>query len=213
MSGVSQEIIIERDGQQLHFASHEELLKFHREEFLNVRAKQELEVAKFAERVEQIGRDFFRDIELPEEISLKALIPEFYNDEVRPKVYKEQWSEAQRLFKQIVEIYNKALIENESDREAFLVKRTEQEIEVNKFAEKFKKIDPAFWEGKVEVPEEISLKAMVPELYKEDSDRELCHEQWAKANEFFSKVSSIFEEMQRGARECLLEYEVLASKV
>lgn len=95
--------------------------------------------------------------------------------------------------------------------EEFLRERTRQEMEVLSFAENMKHIDPKVFKGKVEIPENLTLKSLIPELYEEEPCKEVYEEQYNKAEEFFSKVNSIIKEVNEEAYKCLSEYQVIAS--
>ena len=104
----------------------------------------------------------------------------------------------------VEEIYNKC-------RESFLAERARQELQVRTFAEKFAQIDPNVFEGKIEIPEEISLKAMIPEMYADKPNQQIYEEQYNKAQAFFNGVSEIIAAINKEANECLSRYQVLAS--
>ena len=104
----------------------------------------------------------------------------------------------------VEEIYNKC-------RESFLAERAKQELQVKNFAEKFVQIDSSVFEGKIEIPEEISLRAMIPEMYVDRPNQAIYEEQYNKAQEFFNGVTEIIANINKEANECLSRYQVLAS--
>lgn len=81
-----------------------ELLNKAREDFLAKRAKQEMQIAAWAEKIEKVDPEILKDIDLPPVITLKALIPEMYADKPNPETYKQQYESCTALFNKVNEI-------------------------------------------------------------------------------------------------------------
>jgi hypothetical protein len=97
------------------------------------------------------------------------------------------------------------------EREAFVSTRMQQEIKVSAWAEKLLKVDPEVLAG-VELPEEITLRALIPEFYVDEPNQAVYDKQWEAADKLFEKVNKIIEEYNKEALRCLSEYKVLVSK-
>lgn len=108
------------------------------------------------------------------------------------------------MLKEDMELMQKA-------REDFVHKRTKQELDVNAWADKIRKVDPEVLRG-VELPEDLSLRGLIPELYSDEPDPNVYHAQYVKAVELFNKVNVIAAEYNREAKECLLKYQELSSQ-
>lgn len=108
------------------------------------------------------------------------------------------------MLKEDIELIQKA-------REDFVHKRTKQELDVSAWAEKLKKVDPEVLRG-VELPKDLTLRGLIPELYKDEPDPVIYHEQYVKAVELFEKVNVIAAEYNQEAKKCLLEYQELSSQ-
>ena len=80
-----------------------EVLRKIREQFLSERAKQEMQVSAWAERITKCDPEVLEGIELPNPLTLRALIPELYADSPRQEVYEEQYDKAVQLFNQVNE--------------------------------------------------------------------------------------------------------------
>lgn len=186
-----------------------------REEFFAKRAVQEKEVLAFAEAFSKIPKNFYEGkIDVPAEITLQALVPEVYKENGDEGVCREQYAKAQEFFdsiNKIIEDANCSVKDYGIQREEFLQARTKQELAVKDFAKKFAEIPSKFYKDKVEVPDEISLHAMVPEVYVEGGDNETCQKQYVKAQEFFTKMNKIFENVNGEYEKCMSEYRVLVS--
>lgn len=97
--------------------SAEELLKEAREYLMTTRAKQEVMVADWAKSIKQMPKELLAEIDLPEELTLRSVIPELYQDEPDEKVYEEQYNAFMEKVKKINEIAMKA---NEDARQCLL---------------------------------------------------------------------------------------------
>lgn len=83
-------------------------------EFLAMRAKQEMMVQSYFESVDKIVvnfKDILKDVEIPEERSLKDLVPEYYADDPVQEVLDKQIDEANKIFSAINERFIKELEE------------------------------------------------------------------------------------------------------
>lgn len=108
------------------------------------------------------------------------------------------------MLKEDIELIQKA-------REDFVHKRTKQELDVKAWAEKIKKVNPEVLSG-VELPEDISLRSLIPELYEDEPNPEIYHSQYVKAVQLFDQVNAIAEKYNQEAKKCLLEYQELSSQ-
>lgn len=104
-----------------------------------------------------------------------------------------------------VELYKKY-------RETFLADRARQEMQVAAFGESVKSLDPKLFEGKVEIPENFTLQALMPELYAEEPDEEVYSKQYEKTTELFNKINEIFDSINQEAEKCYYEYQERISK-
>lgn len=93
-------------------------------------------------------------------------------------------------------------------RENFVHSRTKQEMAIQTWAENLKKVDPEILKG-VELPEEISLRTLMPELYADKPNQAVYHEQYLKACELFATVNKIADAYNQEARKCLSEYQAM----
>lgn len=91
-------------------------------------------------------------------------------------------------------------------REDFLSKRAKQEVRINAWGEKISKVNKEILEG-IELPEEITLKALVPELYAENPREEVYLEQLQKANDLITKVNEVAAKHVNEAYNKLKEYQ------
>ncbi|MCI9050690.1 MAG: hypothetical protein HFI05_02010 [Lachnospiraceae bacterium] len=97
-------------------------------------------------------------------------------------------------------------------REKFLEERTKQEIQIAQWAEKLYKVDPFILKD-IELPDEISLYAFMPELYKDNPDPRIYEQEFAAWKELEKKVNAIADKYNEEAKRCLLEYQQLNSNV
>lgn len=95
-------------------------------------------------------------------------------------------------------------------RERFIAERLKQEMEVQAWGEKIKQCDPSILEG-IELPEEISLKTLLPELYVDRPNQSVYDEQYEKMQELFDKCNKVAEEYNAKVRKTIEEYEVFIS--
>ena len=73
-----------------------------RDSFIQMRAEEERKIAEFGKQIASIDiKTVFGDLEIPSEISLKALCPEIYKDSPNPDVYEEQYTKMDELFKEM----------------------------------------------------------------------------------------------------------------
>lgn len=106
--------------------------------------------------------------------------------------------------KTVTEMYNKCQAD-------FVAMRAKEEVKVNVYFEKIKSINPSVFQGKVQIPEDATLKALVPEYYAEHPRQEVLDEQIDKANELCAKINEIIMSICEEAYKCYSEYQVLAS--
>ena len=106
--------------------------------------------------------------------------------------------------KSATELYNKC----KSD---FLAVRVKQEVMVQQYFDSLYKIDKAVFDGKVEIPENASLKSLVPEYYVDNPKQEVLDQQIDTANQLFDKINGILADVCKEAVECYSQYQVLAS--
>lgn len=106
--------------------------------------------------------------------------------------------------KMVTEKYNKC-------QAAFMAMRAKEEVKVNTYFEKIKSIDPAVFEGKVQIPEVATLKSLVPEYYEEHPRQKVLDEQIDKTNELCAQINEIIVNICEEAYQCFAEYQVLAS--
>lgn len=105
--------------------------------------------------------------------------------------------------KSATELYNKCQSE-------FMAMRAKQEMMVQNFFESLDKIDKDFFKD-VEIPEQRTLKELVPEYYVENPRQAVLDEQIEHVNEIFAKISNIFMNELEEAIKCYSSYQVLAS--
>ncbi len=94
--------------------------------------------------------------------------------------------------------------------EQFLADRAKQEMQVLAWAEELRSVDKSIFEGKVEIPEELTLRSLMPELYEDCPRQEVYDEQFRKTTEFINKVNAVIEEVNNKAIETLKEYQQFA---
>lgn len=100
--------------------------------------------------------------------------------------------------------------------QAFVEARAGREQEVQQFADGVERVlqaRPDFFKGRVDLPEKISLKVLVPELYKEQPDSEECIRQQENVIKLMEEVNRVYLEEMEAANRCLLDYQPLASNV
>lgn len=97
-------------------------------------------------------------------------------------------------------------------RDTLIHNRTKQEMAIQTWAEKLRKINNPDILKDVGLPEEITLRAFVPELYEENPRQEIYHEQYLKMCEVFNKVNAIAEAYNQEAKQCLLKFQELSSQ-
>jgi hypothetical protein len=213
-------------------ATPAELYKKFHEEFIAERTKQEMAVLQFAESVRDIGREAFEGIDIPEELTLQNLVPELYSDDPMQEIYEQQVKDANALLASINNVVSKINAESRRElmdylgvtdesvssaelqkiyREKFIKIRTKYEMAISNFAEGIKKVDLSQLEGKIEFPEDMSLKTFIPELYKDIPDKDIYLKQYNRTNEFFSNVNRVIKQINEEACKCLSEYKVQAS--
>lgn len=98
-----------------------------------------------------------------------------------------------------------------SYREKFLADRAKQEMQIKAWADKLANVDPFILKD-IDLPEAISLQALVPELYKESPDPEIYNQQYEKMIALFSQVNAVADAYNQEAKRCLSEYQELSSK-
>ena len=81
--------------------SEADLLRSYREKFLADRAKQEMQIKAWADKLLKVDPFLLKDIELPEVISLQSFIPELYKESPDPEVYNEQYDKMIAVFSQV----------------------------------------------------------------------------------------------------------------
>lgn len=208
-----------------------ELLQKAKESFYAKRVQQEARVKEIATVIEPIRNTVLAGVNVPEEFTLQNLLPELYADRVNVDVYKEQL----KVFKELLSVIKSRIIEanaksvrelenycegidpNLTDaqklakiREKFITDRAKQEQVVTNLAEGLKNVDPALLEG-IGLPAELTLQALVPEYYATDLNPEKCREQYDAAMEILQRLNDFVQEKNKEARECLLNYQALAS--
>lgn len=97
-------------------------------------------------------------------------------------------------------------------RENFLSERTKQEMQIAQWAEKLCKIDPFILKD-VKLPDEISLRTFMPELYKDNPNPDIYEQEFAAWKELEQKINTIANEYNEEAKKCLLEYQQISSKM
>lgn len=205
------------------------------ETFLAQRAKLEAMVDAWAKKVALVKPEIWLGVELPNvELTLRGLIPELYAEDFDPVRYEEQFAQAQELIqhiKAIVAQHNRIEAERELKplgydidsmtladtisagvalRERELAQRAKLEVEVANWATKIRNLDPALLEG-VQLPEDLTLQGLVPELYKQNRNKELCQEQIQAAKSLTESINAIVLRYVEEAEKCLSEYQERAS--
>ena len=96
------------------------------------------------------------------------------------------------------------------NRDNFMEERTKQEIALQKWADELAKVeDRTIFEG-IEFPEEISLRTMIPEYYKENGNSEVAGEQYRVLMEFIDKIDEVTGSTLERAMAKQQEYTVFA---
>lgn len=85
---------------------------------------------------------------------------------------------------------------------AFIAARAEQELQVKKWGEDLKQVDPQLL-GDIQLPAEITLHALVPELYAEEPRKAVYEEQLKKLNEFIESINQLAYKQYKEAQGCL----------
>ena len=96
-------------------------------------------------------------------------------------------------------------------KEEFLAERARQEIQVEVWAKKLSKVDKEILK-EVPLPEAISLRKLIPELYEEEPDCTIYEEQFRHANDLFMMVNKIADHYNEEAKKCLSEYKEMSLK-
>lgn len=81
--------------------SEADLLRSYREKFLADRAKQEMQIKAWADKLANVDPFILKDIDLPETISLQSLVPELYKESPDPEIYNQQYEKMIALFSQV----------------------------------------------------------------------------------------------------------------
>lgn len=189
---------------------HLDVINSIKEKFVYQRTRQEAQVEAWAKSIMRIKDTVLGDIKFPEEISLRGFVPELYKEHPNKEVYLEQFQFMQLVF---VEVNKRVAAYNaEADKilQNFVTVRARQEIAVSEWADKIRKVDPGVL-GDLQLPEELTLKAMVPELYVAEPNKEIYLEQLKKAQALFDKVNEIVNKYNEEATVCLSEYQALSS--
>jgi hypothetical protein len=82
---------------------------------------------------------------------------------------------------------------------------------VKRWADEISKL-PIDVQEELGIPDDLSLKALIPEFYKEAPDQEQYEKEYEAAQSFFRRLNSIADEKNKEARKCLSEFEAMNSK-
>lgn len=83
--------------QEYHVTSFSEL----KNKFLQERAKQEMQVATWANDINQVDLTLLEGIKMPASLSLKGFVPELYEENPRPQVCAEQYAAMQATMREL----------------------------------------------------------------------------------------------------------------
>lgn len=210
-----------------------------KQEFMRRRTAQELEFAEYAQFIKKHSSYFDGKVTLPEEFSLRAMIPELYEDEPDEEVYNDQLQKTAELFKKINavqlsmeqqnvvsvsgkesgsmvecgwddEVWDKANKEYAARYERFIQHRTAQEMAVSEFGKGIR-ANAAVFKDKVEIPDVFTLEALIPELYKENPSEAEYNKQYENVVELLNSIYTVMNEYVTEVEKCLQEYNVLSS--
>ena len=97
------------------------------------------------------------------------------------------------------------------NQELFIRKRTEQEMKIDAWAKRLAEVKDEDVLSELMLPEEISLRVLVPELYKEKPDAEIYAKQHEELCELIDRVNSVTDKYNKEALECLSRFQQLNS--
>lgn len=93
----------------------------------------------------------------------------------------------------------------------FIAVRAAEEVKLNNFFEKISCITQPIFEGKVEIPQNASMRTLVPEYFAEHPRQDVLDAQIDAVNELCAKINEILMQICEEADKCYSEYQVLAS--
>lgn len=96
------------------------------------------------------------------------------------------------------ELLNKA-------QSTFLKERTKQEVAVAAWGSDLSKLDPLILKD-IELPSEITLQQLIPELYEDHPNEAVYNAQYAKAVQLLQQVNEVADRYNREAIQCLQEF-------
>ena len=205
------------------------VIKETKDNFLARRTKQELAVLSWANKLTQVNPELLKDVKLPTELTLKAFVPELYVDKPDPEKCKMQYQELDKVVNQVKQIiiqHNKREADrtlqglgydletmttadlirvNKMLQENFIAQRAKCEMELQSFQNNFAKLDPVLFK-ELNLPDTFSLKVLVPELYRENPNKEICREQLESLTKLVNDVNSVIQRYVEEAEKCILEY-------
>lgn len=210
-------------------------------DFLKLRTEQEVEFAEYSQFIKSHASYFKGKVDLPEEFSLKAMIPELYEDEPDEAVYQEQLQKTAELFRKINAVQIGIGMQSDTgngsadsqpdkcikcdwDDEAWDKARKDYAERYSKFIQhrtaqemavaefgRGIKANAEIFKDKVEIPDVFTLEALIPELYKESPDEAVYYEQYDKAVGLFNSIYEVMNDYIAEVEKCLQEYNVLSS--
>lgn len=197
-----------------------------KEEFLSKRAKQEMQINSWGQKVQELDGVILKDVQLPEVITLQALVPELYMENPNMETYIKQVTSLNTLIsnvndavaKYVQNIYTAYVktslsvptlaemrVQLRELNQMFLNNRAKQEVAISAWGEKLVKVDKALLEG-IELPEVITLQTLVPEAYAEAPREDVYLAQLNKANELINAVNEVAAKNLEKAQAVLREY-------
>lgn len=95
-------------------------------------------------------------------------------------------------------------------REYLTVTRAKQEVLVAEWAKHIKQI-PKELLSEIDLPEDITLYSVIPELYKDEPDENVYEEQYNAFMKQVEKINKIAMKANEDAKQCLLKHQQLTS--
>ena len=100
---------------ETRIAELKEMAQKRMETFLSERAKQEMRINEWGQKISKVPTTLLEDIQLPEVITLQALVPEAYAEYPRVEVYVAQVNALNALIAKVNALAERYLLEAERE--------------------------------------------------------------------------------------------------
>lgn len=97
-------------------------------------------------------------------------------------------------------------------QDKFIAQRTQQELEIQAWANKARKLPDNIREELGIEEKHYSLRTMIPELYVENPDKDIYEEQYSEAQLFYQKVNDYADKVNKEALQCLSQFQELSNR-